>query len=249
MVAVVGVLRIGFIPFFVYSRKDGGLASWRVIAGDRRRNGCGASFFGMEMRSFFCVFPGHSFVTPHWLSNALRGLAGLLSAGLLAGCCAGERCDCPNQAFADSIVLRFNRDTLRQPAVGFTRVETNRLLLIRRPLDTTLGAATDSVFRTDRPLPTDGGADLVINRQGPFPASSLGVASYAYEVIVLRKPGRPPARRYTLTEVLTESRYVTTTPCCTCFENARKEARLDSGPLLDLYVPPGSPPAVIELNK
>ena len=196
------------------------------------------------MRSFSCVFPGRRFLNIRWSSAWL-----LLLTVLLAGCCVGERCDCPNQASADTIALRFSRDTLNQPATGFTRAETARLLLIRRPVDATIGARTDSVFRTGRPLPAASGADLVLSRQGPFPASTLGMAAYTYEVVLLPAPGRPPGRRYTLTEVLTESRYVTTTPCCTCFENARKEARLDGGRLLDLHVPPGSPPTLIGLSK
>lgn len=173
----------------------------------------------------------------------------LLTFLVLTGCCAAESCECPNQAAADDIAIHFNRDTLSVPAVGFTRAETSRVLFIREPLDTASGARTDTVLLEGRPLPAVGAPDFVLRRDRPFSRSVIGLGGYRYLVLLPGEPGLPVAFRYELRDVAVSSRFVTTSDCCTCYENIRKEARVDNGPLLDLHTSPGNQPALVELRK
>ncbi|MBC7448346.1 MAG: hypothetical protein H7330_09830 [Hymenobacteraceae bacterium] len=172
-----------------------------------------------------------------------------LVALTLSGCCAAESCDCPDQAAVDDIALRFNRDTLGAAPAGFTQRETIRLFVIRQPLDTSGGARTDTVLLDPHPVPAAGEPDILLRRDRPFARSVIGLGGYRYSVLVLRKPGRPVLYRYELHDVLIDSRYATTSACCTCYENTRKEARLGTGPLLDLHTPSSSQPTIIELRK
>lgn len=179
----------------------------------------------------------------------MKTAALLLGLLYLTGCCVAEECDCPGQATADDLAIRFNRDTLSVPATGFTALETRRLVLIRHPVDTASGARTDSVILTSHPVPAAGAADIVLRRDRPFSRSVIGLSGYRYVIRQLADPGVAPSFRYELHQVLIASRYVTASTCCTCYENARKELRVGSGPVLDLHTPPGSQPAVVELRK
>ncbi len=167
----------------------------------------------------------------------------------LGGCCAAESCDCPGQESADDIALRFNRDTLGAAAPGFTFTATKHLLLIREPLDTTGGAKTDAVVLSPHPVPPPGEPDILIRRDRPFAKSVIGLAGYRYSVVGVDKTRRIELFRYELRDVLIDSRYATVSGCCTCYENTRKELRVDNGPLLDLHTSPGSQPTLIELRK
>ena len=177
-----------------------------------------------------------------------------LSFFALAGCCVAERCDCPNQAAADDIALRFSRDTLSVPAVGFTARETFRLVLVRLPVDTSSGAKADSVLLDPHPVPAGGAPDVTLRRGLLFPVGALGLGGYRYILRQFTKPNARPRFRFELRDVVIASRYTTVNSCCTCYENARKEARVVNGtrvgPLLNLHVPPGSSqPAVVDLRK
>ncbi len=170
-------------------------------------------------------------------------------AAALAGCCVAERCDCPNQAAADDILIRFNRDTLSVPAVGFTKRETARLLFVRLPLDTASGAKADTVVLDSHPLPAVGEPDIRLRRDRPFRSSLIGLSGYRYVVLQRGEPGVPAGFRYELHDVRVSSRYTTVSACCTCYENIRKELFVDNGPLLDLHSATGNQPAFVELRK
>lgn len=167
----------------------------------------------------------------------------------LAGCCAAESCECAGQEAADDLALRFSRDTTGTAPAGFTQAETSRLLVIRAPVDPASRVRTDTVVLDAHSVPANGQPDVLIRRDRPFSRSALGLAGYRYRVAIQRKPGFRVVRSYELRDVFIESRYATVSSCCTCYENIRKEARLDGGPLLDLRSAPGSNPTVVELRK
>ncbi len=169
--------------------------------------------------------------------------------GFLSGCCVAESCECPGQEAADDIALRFNRDTIGVGARGFTQFETFRLLLIRTPIDRSGGARADTLLLDKNPVAAPGAPDLLIRRDRPFARSVIGIGGYRYSILLPRKPGLPILHRFELTDVAIQSRYTTVSSCCTCYENLRKEARLDGGALRDLHTAPTDQPVLVELRK
>ena len=166
------------------------------------------------------------------------GAAGALLA-LLSGCCAAEECGC-DDARADTIALRFSRDSL---TTGFRQAEIDTFFLVRVALDILDRPQRDSVVLTTSA--GRAGADIQLDQRGPFATNPRKAAAYRYVV----RGVAPDTFTVDLRDIGVSGRFVTTTACCTCYENTRKELRVNRGPLLDQRTPAGAQPAVAELRK
>lgn len=166
----------------------------------------------------------------------------LVGALTLSACCINERCECAGQSTADAFWFRFALDTPDQPnPEGFTAAEIDTVWLVRDPLDTANRAHPDSV----RVVP---GADGIfrLDQTQPFALNPLKPSGYAYGI---HEYGDNPAFYFRLVSIGLTGSYVTTSPCCTCYQNTRKEARLGRGRLLDLRNPAPDQPVYIDLRK
>ena len=143
---------------------------------------------------------------------------------LLAGCCANNVCECPNEAQADAVRVVFDRNNFKTPE------ELDTLLLVRylRPDPKNPSAVlpkpeTATIIRTT----AQAYDTLLINNTTPltqFGSARLDTFSY-----VLRYyPGTAPkTRRSKLALVIDQVKLSGSfegNGCCTCYTNSRKLA-------------------------
>lgn len=168
-----------------------------------------------------------------WLSRLVGGAMVMV---LGAGCCVNERCDCADEN-ADTLWLRFDRDTVSASGRGFRQAETDTVYVVRIALDTLDRPRRDSVRLVHGV--TEQGYGLPISRRAPFSSNPRKANGYDY---VIRLPYAAGGKReFLVSGIGIGGRYKTVSACCTCYENTRKEARLDNGPLLDLRDAAGAP--------
>lgn len=155
-------------------------------------------------------------------------------AALLAGCCANNVCDCPEQQ--DAIKLRFSTDTLRAAGKGFKKADLDTLILKRFPLpyDTVNKFETVTLYRTG---PTAHDSTIVLDNATPFAqVGTTKLNQYRYVVQYLAHPASwtgIPVRKGVPTTVLTIDKVVLQGSfegdgCCTCYFNTKKELYRDS---------------------
>ena len=150
---------------------------------------------------------------------------------LLAGCCANNVCDCPNEAQADAIRIVFDRTTFPVAAELDTLVLVRYLRLgpqnqgpLPKPETVTLVRTAAQIAANDT---------VVINNTTPF--SQLGSArldafSYVLRYYPNSKPKVRPSKRALVIDSVRLSGSFEGNGCCTCYTNSRKEAfaRFDS---------------------
>ena len=158
------------------------------------------------------------------LINRLAALTGLVM--LLAGCCANNVCDCPNEADADAIRIVFDSK--------FTADELDTLSLVRylRPDPKNSSAPlpkpeTVTIIRTAAQIAAS--EPVVINNATPF--SQLGSARLDTFSYVLRyypgmKPRLRPSKRMLFIKQVKLSGSLEGNGCCTCYTNSRKLAQV-----------------------
>lgn len=168
-----------------------------------------------------------------WFARVMGAVVGL---ALLAGCCVNERCDCADEN-ADTLWLQFDRDTTSTGGQGFRQAELDTVYLVRLALDTLDRPRRDSVLLV-RGL-TAQGYGLPISRHAPFPTNPRKASGYEYRIRLPHAAGGE--RIFHLHDIGLGGRYNAVSACCTCYENTRKEARLDNGPLRDLRDANGAP--------
>jgi hypothetical protein len=163
-----------------------------------------------------------------FLINRLAALTGF--GIVLAGCCANNVCDCPNEADADAIRIVFDSK--------FTADELDTLSLVRylRPDPKNSSAPlpkpeTVTLIRTAAQIAAND--TVVINNATPF--SQLGSArldafSYVLRYYPNSKPKVRPSKLALVIDSVKLSGSFEGNGCCTCYTNSRKEAfaRFDS---------------------
>jgi len=156
------------------------------------------------------------------LINRLATLAGL--GMMLAGCCANNVCDCPNEAQADAIRIVFDSTKFKK------REELDTLVLVRYlhynakklPLPVPLPKPeTVTLIRTA----AQAYDEVIINNATPF--SQLGSARLDTFSYVLRYyPGTKPKLRRSMLALVIDSVKLSGSfegnGCCTCYTNSRK---------------------------
>lgn len=154
--------------------------------------------------------------------NRLAALTGL--AMLLAGCCANNVCDCPNEAQADAIRIVFDRSKFTVPD------ELDTLVLVRylhynpqappavlpKPEIATIIRTAAQAYDT-----------LLLNNATPL--SQLGSArldtfSYALRYYPGTKPRTRASKLALVIDRVKLSGSLEGNGCCTCYTNSRKLA-------------------------
>ncbi|MCI1186133.1 hypothetical protein MON38_01785 [Hymenobacter sp. DH14] len=155
------------------------------------------------------------------LINRLVACAGL--ALLLAGCCANNVCDCPNEAQADAIRIVFDRskfttddlDTLA--LVRYLHYDMkNRPAILPKP-------ETAIIVRTAAQLAVND--TLIINNATPFTqlgSARLDTFSYVLRYYPGTKPRVRAGKRLLVIERVKLSGSFEGDGCCTCYSNSRK---------------------------
>ena len=155
------------------------------------------------------------------LINRLVALMGL--GMLLAGCCANNVCDCPNEARADAIRIVFD-STFKKPD------DLDTLLLVRylrydslKPPVPLPKPETATIIRTAAQIAAND--TVIINNTAPF--SQLGSARLDTFNYVLRyypgtKPKVRPSKRLLVIKRVKLSGSFAGNGCCTCYINSRK---------------------------
>ena len=165
--------------------------------------------------------------------------AGFLLA--LSGCCVAESCECADER-ADTVFLRFSRDSLS--AGGFRAADLDTFRLVRITLDSAYRPLRDTVGLEAR-VGTEG-ADFVLDQRRPFASNPRKAGAYSYEVQGIA----PDTFTVRLSAVQVSGHLRAATACCTCYENLRKELRVNGGPLLNLHTAAATDqPVVVELRK
>lgn len=156
------------------------------------------------------------------LLNRLAALTGL--GVLLAGCCANNVCDCPNEAQADAIRIVFDSK--------FPKDELDTLVLVRylhpdlkNPSTPLPKPETVTLVRTAAQLAAND--TLVISNATPF--SQLGSArldtfSYVVRYYPGTKPKLRPSKLALVIDRVKLSGGFEGNGCCTCYTNSRKLA-------------------------
>ena len=149
---------------------------------------------------------------------------------MLAGCCANNVCECPNEAQVDAIRIVFDSTSYK------SRTELDTLVLVRylRPKVKNSSAPlskpeTVTLIRTAAQA-----YDIVIiNNATPF--SQLGSSRLdAFNYVLRYYPGTKPKLRPSKLALVIDSVKLSGSfegnGCCTCYTNSRKEvfARSDS---------------------
>lgn len=154
------------------------------------------------------------------LINRFAALVGLII--LLAGCCANNVCDCPNEAQADAIRIVFD--------TKFTKDELDTLVLVRylhydpaKPPTPLPKPETVSLIRSAAQIAAND--TVIINNAAPF--SQLGSARLDTFSYVLRYyPGTKPrlraGKRVLVIDRVKLSGSLEGNGCCTCYTNSRK---------------------------
>ena len=155
------------------------------------------------------------------LISRLGGLAGLVL--LLAGCCANNVCDCPNEAQADAIRIVFDRSK-------FSADELDTLALVRylRPDPKNLTAVlpkpeTATIIRTA----AQAYDTLLINNTAPFTqfgSARLDTFRYVLRYFPGTKSKTRPAKSVLVIDQVKLSGSFEGNSCCTCYTNSRKLA-------------------------
>ena len=145
---------------------------------------------------------------------------------LLAGCCANNVCDCPNEAQADAIRIAFDQKAFPIAA------ELDTLVLVRylhydpqKPPAVLPKPETVTLVRTPRQVAAYD--TLVISNTMPF--SQLGSARLDTFSYVLRyypgtKPKARPSKLALIIDRVKLSGGFEGNGCCTCYVNTRKLA-------------------------
>jgi hypothetical protein len=149
---------------------------------------------------------------------------------MLAGCCANNVCDCPNEAQADAIRIVFDKASYKSPT------ELDTLVLVRylhyaKPPTPLPKPETVTLIRTAKQVATYD--TVIINNATPF--SQLGSARLDAFTYVLRyfpdsKLKLRPAKQALVIDSVKLSGSLEGNGCCTCYTNSRKQvlARSDS---------------------
>ena len=160
------------------------------------------------------------------LITRLTAFAGL--AILLAGCCANNVCDCPNEAQADAIRIVFDRSKFTTPD------ELDTLVLVRylhpdpkNPSAILSKPETVTLIRTAAQIAAND--TLVINNAKPF--NQLGSARLDTFSYVLRyypgiKSKTRASKRVLFINRVKLSGSLEGNGCCTCYTNSRKLAQV-----------------------
>ena len=164
------------------------------------------------------------------LINRLATLAGL--GMMLAGCCANNVCDCPNEAQADAIRIVFDRAKFTTPE------ELDTLVLVRylhydiknRPA-TLPKPETVTLIRTAAQIAAND--TVIVNNATPFNqlgSARLDTFSYVVRYYPGAKPKLRPSKLALIIDRVKLSGSLEGNGCCTCYINSRKRAlaRLDS---------------------
>ena len=163
-------------------------------------------------------------------SFSVRGLL-LAVAGLLAGCCANDTCDCQD-SLADALSLRFELARAAPPAdTAFQPHEVRTVTLYR--YDTAAVApgtsiAYDSVI-ISRPA-SQAGAAIILRSGAPFAVvGTRRLNSFRYVVRVqdsVRQALKLPPRDFRLDSIQLRGDFVAD-GCCTCYRNQSKSVRVN----------------------
>ncbi len=151
-------------------------------------------------------------------------LAALTGLGiLLAGCCANNVCDCPNEAQADAIRMVFDRSQ-------FSPADLDTLVLVRylrydtlRPPVPRPKPETATIIRTAAQLAAND--TLLINNATPFGqlgSARLDTFSYVLRYYPGTKPRVRPSKRLLFIKQVKLSGSLEGNGCCTCYTNSRK---------------------------
>lgn len=164
------------------------------------------------------------------LIDRLVALTGL--GMLLAGCCANNVCDCPNEAQADAVRIVFDRSKFTTAAeldtlvlVRYLHYDTNKPPVpLPKPETVTIVRTAAQVAAYDT---------LIINNATPF--SQLGSArldtfSYVVRYYPTSTQKVRPSKLALIIDRVKLSGSFEGNSCCTCYTNSRKLAlaRLDS---------------------
>ena len=146
---------------------------------------------------------------------------------LLAGCCANNVCDCPNETQADAIRIAFDR-------AKFSTADLDTLVLVRylhydvkNPPAVLPKPETVTLVRTAAQLAAND--TVVINTAAPF--SPLGSArldtfSYALRYYPGTSPKTRASKRVLFINRVKLSGSFEGNGCCTCYTNSRKRAQV-----------------------
>lgn len=155
------------------------------------------------------------------LTTRLAALTGL--GILLAGCCANNVCDCPNEAQADAIRIVFD-SSFKRPD------ELDTLLLVRylrtdslKPPVPLPKPETVTIVRTAAQLAAND--TLLINNATPFGqlgSARLDTFRYVLHYYPGTKPRVRPSKRLVYIRRVELSGSLDGNGCCTCYTNSRK---------------------------
>ena len=152
----------------------------------------------------------------------LLALAGF--GGLLAGCCANNVCDCPNEAQADAIRIVFDSTKFTTPEELDTLVLVRYLRYdVKKPPAVLPKPETVTLIRTAKQIAAND--EVIINNSTPF--SQLGSArldtfSYVVRYYPGVKPKLRPSKRVLFINRVKLSGSFEGNGCCTCYTNSRK---------------------------
>jgi hypothetical protein len=155
------------------------------------------------------------------LMNRLAALTGLTV--LLAGCCANNVCDCPNETRADDLRIVFDPSK-------FTPADLDTLVLVRylhynakqppvplpKPETVTLTRTAAQAYDT-----------LIIGNSTPFGqlgSARLDTFSYVLRYYPNAKPKVRPSKLALVVDAVKLSGSLEGNGCCTCYTNSRKLA-------------------------
>ena len=155
--------------------------------------------------------------------SPITRLAALAGLGMvLAGCCANNVCDCPNEAQADAIRIAFDRSKFPDP----TELDTLVLVRYLRPNPKNPSAVlpkpeTVTLIRTAAQLAAND--TLSINNATPF--SQFGSARLdTFSYYPGSKPRTRPSKLALVIDQVKLSGSLEGNGCCTCYTNSRKLA-------------------------
>ena len=145
---------------------------------------------------------------------------------LLAGCCANNVCDCPNEAQADAIRIVFDHGK-------FTAADLDTLVLVRylRPDLKNQTAVlpkpeTAIIVRTAAQIAAKD-TTLIISNTTPFSqfgSARLDTFSYVLRYYPGSKPRTRPSKVALVIDQVTLRGSLEGNGCCTCYNNSRKLA-------------------------
>lgn len=151
---------------------------------------------------------------------------------MLAGCCANNVCDCPNEAQADAIRIVFDKSKFTIPE------ELDTLVLVRylhydpaKPPTPLPKPETVTLIRTAKQVANYD--TLLINNATPFGqlgSARLDTFSYVVRYYPGTKPKLRPSKLALVIDNVKLSGSFEGNGCCTCYTNSRKRvlARSDS---------------------